>query len=108
MWERSYLFLWRICSVGDAEASEAEAEEETEAAERAMDATVELVEATAAVAAVEMEQGADAQVGVAPPAEIEDPEVAQGCGCAMTRIYLTCPFGNGKTCVLLCQGQSYP
>ena len=69
-----------------AAASAAEGEEATEGEEREMEG-----------AAADMEEGAEARVGVALAAEVEDPEVPRVCGCAMTHICLPCPFGTGNT-----------
>ena len=61
-----------------------------------MEALALAVGVEAVVAVVETEEGAEARVGVAPASELEDPEVLQGCGCAMKHTYLPCPKGQGK------------
>ena len=52
-----------------------------------------------------MEERAEAQVGEAPAADVEDPEVPRGCKNAMMRICPPCPFGTGKNRLLSWQGQ---
>ena len=64
--------------------------------------------AAAAAAAAEMEERAEARFREAPAEEMEDPELLQGCKCAMMRNCPPCPFSTGKTCVLSWQGQSSP
>ena len=49
-----------------------------EVEERDMNAAAAAVEAEVAAAAVEIEEGAEARVGVAPTEEVEKPEVPRG------------------------------
>ena len=69
---------------------EASSEETTYESEGEMDA----------VAAADIEEGAEERVGVAPSIEVEEPEVTQWCRCAIMYICPPYTFGTGKTCVL--------
>ena len=79
---------------------------EVEAAVSAEAVEMEAVEVEAAAedteaAVEEMEEGAEARVGVAPALELEEPEVTRGCVCAMNLVYPPCPFSMGKSFTLL-------
>ena len=62
----------------------------------------------AAMDATEMEERVEAQFGEVAAVEVEDPEVTQGCECAMMHIFPPCPFETGKMRILSCQGKSSP
>ena len=78
----------------------------TEGAESYIDAATAAVEMAAV--ATDMEEGADARVGVDTTLEVEEPEVQQGCRCAMMCICLPYPFEMGKNHIRLWRVWSSP
>ena len=70
-------------------------------------AAANLVKAEA-VEAAETEEGAEAWVGDAPPWDLEDLEMPQGCGYAMKCISQPFPCGLEKTCAPFLQVGSSP
>ena len=76
-----------VAAVAESEIAEVEKEAED----------IAVVVTEAAVAAKSAEERAEEQVGEVSERGQEDPELLQGCGCAIGRTCPPCIFGTGKT-----------